>query len=50
MKPHKHTDHKSAAKQHQITPGRVSHTPAEREVKTAKESAKSHGKDVKHDK
>jgi hypothetical protein len=47
----KHTDHKAAAKQqHQITPGRVSHSPAQREVKTESERARTHGKDVKHDK
>ena len=42
MKPHKHTDAKSAAKQHEITPGRVSHSPSEQQVRDAKEAPKSH--------
>ena len=29
MRPHKHSDAKAAAKQHEITPGRVSHSPSE---------------------
>ena len=42
MKPHKHTDHKAAAKQHEITPGRVSHSPSETQLRNAKEARKSH--------
>jgi hypothetical protein len=51
MKPHKHSDAKAAAKQqHEITPGRVSHSPAQTTVKSEPERARTHGKDVKHDK
>lgn len=43
MKTDKH-EHKAAAKrQHELTPGRVSHSPAEREVKTEPERARTHG-------
>ena len=36
MRPHKHSDAKAAAKQHEITPGRVSHSPSEQQVRDAK--------------
>lgn len=47
MKDHKVSDARSASKQHQITPGRVSHSPAQTEVRDAKEGARSGHKDSK---
>ncbi len=42
MKPHKHSDHKAAAKQHDRNPGRDFHSAKEKEVRDVKEGAKSH--------
>lgn len=45
----KHTDAKASAKQPPRNPGRDYHSAKEKQVHSAKESARTHGKNTKHD-